>query len=68
MDRQEFDSLEIEANASPHISSHHVHIPRGYSSAKLLRIVEKEALDQLESWQNLWVFPYPFDENPPKID
>lgn len=49
MNRQEFDSLEIEANASPHLGTHHLHIPRGYDSAKLLRIVQKEALDQLEA-------------------
>ena len=48
MNRQEFDSLEIEANASPHLGTHHLHIPRGYDSKTLLRIVQKEALDQLE--------------------
>lgn len=48
MNRQEFDSLEIEANDSPHIRTHYVHISRGYNSAKLLKIVQKEALDQLE--------------------
>lgn len=52
MNREEFDSLEIEANAhTPVISSHHLHIPRGYDSRRLMEIVEKEALDQLEPGQ-----------------
>ena len=35
MNRQDFDSLEIEANAAPHIGTHHIHFPRGYDSKKL---------------------------------
>lgn len=54
MNRQEFDSLEIEANAGPAVvGSHHLHIPRGYDCRRLMEIVRKEALEELEPGQNL---------------
>lgn len=58
MNRKDFDSLEIEANGLdvPRAMSHHLHFPRWYSVRKLMDIVNREALDQLEPWQNLSVF------------
>jgi hypothetical protein len=49
MDRKEFDSLEIEANAhTPIAQSHHIHIPRGYDSRKLIDRIHTEALEEIE--------------------
>lgn len=69
MNRQDFDTLEIEANAAPVFCNHHVHIPRGYDCSKLLRIIQKEAIDQLEPWQNFWAYPMWYESALfPKID
>lgn len=69
MNRQDFDTLECEANASPVICNHHIHIPRCYSAGKLLKAVEREALDQLEPWQNWWAYPMWYESALlPKID
>lgn len=57
MDRKLFDSLEIEANAlTPTHCTHHLSL-RCCHSSQLLNRIEREALDQLEAWQNLWAFP-----------
>lgn len=68
MDRKVFDSLEIEANAlTPIHCTHHLSI-RCCHSPQLLKRIEKEALDQLEPWQNLWAFPMWYESayNPSK--
>lgn len=58
MERKVFDSLEIEANAA--VGSHCTHhlSMRCCNSSQLLKRIEKEALDQIERWQNLWAFPF----------
>lgn len=49
--------LEIpEARNSSSACTHHVSF-RHSNSSKLVRLMNKEALDQLEAWQNLWAFP-----------
>ena len=52
MKLEDYRHLDCEANA--HVlptssGTHHLHIPRRYDVRRLLRIVEREALDQLES-------------------
>lgn len=57
MPLENYEHLECEANAhTPLTQSHHLHIPRGYDSKKLLDKIQKEALGELERWQNYWPF------------
>lgn len=55
----DYSDMEIEANAhTPIASNHHLHIPRGYDSRKLLDRIHSEALEQIEPGQNLGVYPF----------
>ena len=54
---EDYKHLECEANGHtiPTASTNHVHVPRGYDVRKvhrLMKIIEREALDQLEPGQN----------------
>lgn len=59
MERHEIDHLECEANAmasASSVCSSQLSF-RNSNSQKLVKLMNREALDQLEAWQNLWAFP-----------
>lgn len=65
---ERYVDIEYEANAMtlPNARSHHFHIPRGVSHQRIMTILEKESLKELEAGQNFW--PTAFEEYFPRID
>lgn len=54
---EDYSDMELEANAhTPIHCTHHIHIPNGADSRRIMDEVTREAMSQIERGQNYWPF------------